>query len=152
VKPTHWFMLGFALTALEIVIPGFVIFWFGIAGVVTGLIALILPSIPAQVAIFVILSGVLVAASQRIARRWNHATPKQVGSERMIGAEGLVTSSIQPPAPGMVEILGELWGAESSVPLEAGRLVHVERVVGTHVVVKPSHRENAATTEAGGQQ
>ena len=146
-KPIHWFMIGFALTALEIVVPGFVIFWFGIAGVVTGLIALILPSIPVQVAIFVILSGVLVAASQRIARRWTHPSPGRIGSERLHGAEGLVTETIRPPAMGMVKVLGELWRAEASVAVEAGQTVHVRRVDGTHVVVEPATRASTAEAE-----
>jgi inner membrane protein len=153
VKPTHWFMIGFALTALEILVPGFVIFWFGIAGVVTGLIALILPSIPAQVAIFVILSGILVAASQKIARRWTRPSPGRIGAERLHGIEGLVTEAIRPPFMGMVKVLGELWRAESSVAIEAGQTIRVRRVDGTHVVVEPGTRASTAEAEQeGGKQ
>lgn len=135
--PVHWFVLGFALTVLEIVIPGFVIFWFGIAGVLTGVIALFVPSVPLQVAVFVVLSGVLVFSAQKLARRWTRHSPERVGAERLNNAEGLVVNRIQPPAMGMVKVLGELWRAEALTTIEEGQQIIVRQVVGNHLVVEP---------------
>jgi inner membrane protein len=136
-KPVNWFILGFVLTVMEIMIPGFVIFWFGIAGVITGIISLFLHNLPAQIAIFVVLSGIMVLSAQRIARRWTRHSPESVGSERLHDAHGEVTARINPPDMGMVKVLGEIWRAESSVVIEVGSSVRVKKVVGNHLVVAP---------------
>ena len=39
-KPAVWIIAGLVLAALEIVVPGFVIIWFGVAGVITGVLAI----------------------------------------------------------------------------------------------------------------
>ena len=146
----HWFLLGFVLTALEIFIPGFVIFWFGIAGVITGVVAIFLHNDMVELAIFAVLSGVMVIMSQKIARRWTRHTPNRIGSERMSGAHGIVTTRIVPPQMGMVKVLGEFWRAEAQTVVEAGSPVHVKKADGTHLVVEPERSESAPVTETGG--
>jgi inner membrane protein len=136
-KPVNWFVLGFILTVMEIIVPGFVIFWFGIAGVITGIIALFMPNLGVQIAIFVVLSGILVFSAQKIARRWTRHSPEKVGSERLNDARGIVTARISPPAMGMVKVLGETWRAEAAVAVEVGSNVKVKKVVGNHIVVAP---------------
>jgi membrane protein implicated in regulation of membrane protease activity len=135
-EPVFWFVLGIVLTVLEIVAPGFVIFWFGIAGIVTGILALVVHNLAAQIVVFVVLSGSLVLASQRIARRITRRTPGNVGSERLERAEGIVTAAISPPALGMVKVLGELWRAKADAAIPEGARIRVTHVVGTHVVVE----------------
>jgi len=36
--PWNWMVLGFALLALEIVVPGFFLLWIGIAALVVGVV------------------------------------------------------------------------------------------------------------------
>jgi membrane protein implicated in regulation of membrane protease activity len=134
---------------MEIVIPGFVIFWFGIAGVVTGVVALFLHSVPAQVVIFVVLSAVLVFSAQKIARRWNRQSPSQVGSERLHRAEGLVVKRIIPPEMGTVKVLGEIWRAEAKTAIEPNQRVQVVAVVGNHLVVEPKEQTEGTADERG---
>ncbi|MBX3578934.1 MAG: NfeD family protein [Rhizobiaceae bacterium] len=40
--PWNWMVLGFALLALEIVVPGFFLLWIGLAAIVTGALSLAL--------------------------------------------------------------------------------------------------------------
>lgn len=40
--PWNWMVIGFALLALEIVVPGFFLLWIGLAAIVTGAISLAL--------------------------------------------------------------------------------------------------------------
>ena len=58
-----------------------------------------------------------------------------VGVETLLGAEGEVRTSIE--HSGTVLVQGELWKAESSVPIEAGRRVRVLRVDGLTLQVEP---------------
>lgn len=150
--PVKWFIIGIVLTVMEIVVPGFVIFWFGIAGVITGVIALLLKNVPAQVAIFVILSGILVLSAQKIARRWTRHAPERVGSERLENAPGIVVKRIAPPGFGMVKVMGEIWRAEADTVLEVEARVRVKQLVGNHVVVEPERTASApAAVEIGGK-
>lgn len=57
----HWWILALALISIEMVAPGFFLMWIGAAAAVTGLITLIIPSLPweGQFLIF----GLLAVAS-----------------------------------------------------------------------------------------
>ncbi|MEP3232591.1 MAG: NfeD family protein [Hyphomicrobiales bacterium] len=64
--PWSWWVVGFILLALEIVVPGVFFLWLGFAAVITGTIALIAPmGWAAQFAIFAGLSLVLAIAGRR---------------------------------------------------------------------------------------
>ncbi len=41
----HWIVLGIILVLMELVVPSFTIFWFGLGALVTGLLLAILPEI-----------------------------------------------------------------------------------------------------------
>ncbi|MFO7675283.1 MAG: NfeD family protein [bacterium] len=135
--PVFWIVAGLVVAALEMVVPGFVIIWFGVAAVVTGIVAFFVPSPVAQLAVFAVLSGALVAASQFIARRITRPEPEPVGAHRWLGAQGIVLADIRPPELGRVKILGEEWRARAGSAIEAGRTVRVREVSGTHLVVEP---------------
>ena len=61
-----WFLVGLVLLAVEVFVPGNVFVWFGVAGILTGVIGL-LTSLPWQteLIVFVVLSVVLVFVGRR---------------------------------------------------------------------------------------
>jgi inner membrane protein len=65
----HWFWLslGFILGAVEMIAPGFFLMWLGLAAIIVGLLAWLLPgmSIAMQVAFFAILSVLTVYAGKK---------------------------------------------------------------------------------------
>jgi len=61
--------------------------------------------------------------------------PVSTGAEGMIGQKGTVRTAIAPPGRGKVFVFGELWEAESSVPLEAGSDIVVTAVKDGMVLV-----------------
>lgn len=64
----HWFWLsvGLALGVIEMLAPGFFLMWLGVAAIVVGMIAWVVPvSLPLQVALFAILSVLAVYAAKR---------------------------------------------------------------------------------------
>jgi membrane-bound serine protease (ClpP class) len=81
---------------------------------------------------FGILAVVLMKLVLR-SRKWKTAT----GREELIGASGIVTSALRAGAEGMVRMHGELWRAESSQPVEAGKTIKVLRVEGLKLYVEP---------------
>ncbi len=135
--PTLWFIIGLALVVLEMVVPGFVIVWFGVGAIAAGLAALFLHDPWVQLGVFVVVSGLLVVLSQQIARRITKPEPEPVGANRMQQARGIVTVDIRPPETGRVKVLGEEWRAESQKPIAAGTEVIVTAVSGTRLIVEP---------------
>ena len=45
----HWLVFGMILMLLELAIPSFTIFWFGLGGVVIGLLMLVFVDLPPSV-------------------------------------------------------------------------------------------------------
>ncbi len=66
-------------------------------------------------------------------RRWKQAT----GTEELVGSQGVVMSTIQAGAEGMIRVHGELWRAVSSRPLAEGSTVRVTGVRGLQLTVEP---------------
>ena len=136
-SPVFWIVAGLVVAALEMVVPGFVIIWFGVAGVVTGILAIFIHNPWAQFGIFLGLSAGLVACSRLIARRITKPEPEPVGAMRLAGVEGVVMRAIEPGKPGRVKVIGEEWRAEARTRLDVGAKVKVVRVEGTRVIVEP---------------
>jgi membrane protein implicated in regulation of membrane protease activity len=135
--PAIWIIAGLAMVVLEMIVPGLIIIWFGIGAIAAGLVALLVPDPYVQFGVFVVVSGVLVVFSQRIARRISKPEPEPVGANRMSGAVGTVIADIAPPKAGRVKVGGDEWLADSSVPIAAGSQVKVKMVSGTRLVVEP---------------
>ena len=136
-KPAVWIIAGLVLAALEIVVPGFVIIWFGVAGVITGVLAIFVRNPYIQFGVFLVLSGIMVVFSQRIARKITRPEPEQVGANRMAGVTGIVVQDIAPPEFGRVKVGGDEWRAAAGCAIPAGGTVKVIEVKGTHLVVEP---------------
>jgi len=142
-KPAVWIIAGLVLAALEMIVPGLVIIWFGVAGVVTGILALFVHNQYIQFGVFLVLSGVMVVFSQRIARKITHPEPEPVGANRMVDAIGLVIAGINPPEFGRVKVHGEEWRATATSDLPVGTRVRVVAVEGTHLVVESAQERSS---------
>jgi len=134
-KPAVWIVAGLVLAALEMLVPGLVIIWFGVAAVVTGILAIFVHNQYVQFGVFIVLSGLMVVFSQRIARKITHKEPEQVGANRMVGVMGIVVQPIAPPELGRVKVNGDEWRAEAKVAIARGATVRVLNVEGTHLTV-----------------
>jgi membrane protein implicated in regulation of membrane protease activity len=134
--PAVWIIAGLVLAVFEMIVPGLVIIWFGIAGVVTGILAFFVPNQFVQFSVFIVLSGLMVVFSQRIARRITHPEPEPVGANRWVGVSGQVIAAIKPPEFGRVRVRGEEWRATAKCELPTGAMVRVVAVDGTHLMVE----------------
>ena len=126
-----WLYIGVACMLLEILMPGFVIFFFGLAAATVGLIKFAFFesfTLTAQFAAFSILSILYIA----VLRRWLKNiflgdTTETVGTlaGEFIGRTGKVTVAIKPPASGRVEIGDAEWQAVADSEIGEGALVKV---------------------------
>jgi membrane protein implicated in regulation of membrane protease activity len=134
-KPAVWIIAGLVLAVLEMLMPGLVIIWFGVAAVVTGIMAIFVHNQYIQFGVFIVLSAVMVVFSQKIARKITHKEPEQVGANRMVGVTGIVVQPISPPELGRVKVNGDEWRAESNMAIARGARVRVLGVEGTRLIV-----------------
>ena len=135
-----WVYAGAILMFLELISPGFVIFFFGLSAATVGLCRFALGDLFTmtwQLAAFSVFSVLYLV----FLRRWmtNLFSGK---SERAavdfnnesVGRLGTVTEEIKPPLPGRVMIGDAEWTAAADVPLAVGTNVKV--VAQTNLTMK----------------
>lgn len=94
-----WLVLGLALLALELLVPGGYFLWLGVAGLITGVASFIQPfDWPVQVLIFGFLSLVAVFAWSRYTRALGNGTDRPFLNQRafrFVGQEAILSDPIQ---------------------------------------------------------
>lgn len=135
-----WLTLGLLLFALEMVVPGFFLMWFGAAALVTGALAFLLPiGVAVQVGIFAVSAIALVY----VARRWLIARPIESEEpllnrrvDRLIGQTVVVVEAIG-PSGGRVRVGDSVWPAHGP-SLGEGKLARVIGSEGGSLHVEPA--------------
>ena len=136
-----WIWVGLAAVFIvgEIFTAGFFLFPFGIGAAVAAVLsALGMPSW-IQWVCFVVISGILVLLSRRLADRFSKEPPERMGVDRLIGELGIVTEAIDPLTDtGRVRVKKDHWRATSAddSKIEKDVTVKIVRVEGVHLVVE----------------
>lgn len=138
-----WGVAGIALLVSELLVPGFVIFFFGLGALITAVASLILPPVAGSVA----LQGVVWALGSILSLRFLRRRFARVfrgdtlepGGEADIGRTVVVTEKITPETPGRVRFQGTSWKAvsytETFEPGEKAQIVEEDNL--TLVVTEP---------------
>ena len=127
-----WFILGLGLFLLELVIPGFFIFFFGLGAWVTALVCLIgKPGTNLQIIIFAVSSSLLLLALRRIIQKKflnSKSTQSDNVEDEFTGKEALATADFGGMKQGKVEFKGTTWTAESESEIKEGqRVIIIEK-------------------------
>jgi membrane protein implicated in regulation of membrane protease activity len=148
-----WGVLGVVLIAAEMLIPGFVIFFFGAGALITALLSGIIPAITHE---FVLQALVWVASSvfslvflrRRFSRAFRGTVFNPIQDED-VGKTAVVTEAITPENPGRVRYQGTTWKAisytETFSPGEKVEIIKEENL--TLVVTAPILPEEDRTEE-----
>jgi inner membrane protein len=125
--PWTWWVLGLVLLGLEILVPGNVFVWFGVAALLTGVLALFTElGWQVELIVFVVLALVLVVAGRRLFARTTQPGEQPFLNDR---AHRLVGSSYMLSAPivdghGQVKVDDTNWRVVGP-DLPSGTLVKV---------------------------
>ncbi len=123
-----WFIAGVVLFLLEMAVPGFVVFFFGLGAWITAFAAFLFSiGLNAQILLFTI-SSVLSLVLLRTFVRSAFSGDVAAAEEETMVAKGTlveVVSDILPPAEGKVRFSGTTWRATSATPLRVGELAEV---------------------------
>ncbi len=124
-----WFLFGIVCLLLEMLLPGFFMFFFGLGAWCAALVAL-MPAVSFSVQILVFLAASL-ALLAFLRARFKEMFQGSVLEGRLDGSAPLentlaeVVAEINPPAPGKVKCGGTFWQAVSDQPLVKGAQVRV---------------------------
>jgi len=133
----HWIVLGVILILMELVVPSFTIFWFGLGALVTGLLLAVLPDVALkwQVLVFVASSvGFVVCWFYFFVPRRKMKTIL-LDEQAAIGQTGIAaTRALIPGEKGRVvfsvPVLGEeSWAYLADEPIETGNRLRVIAVI-----------------------
>jgi inner membrane protein len=136
-----WFLTGVVLFILEMIVPGFILFFFGVGAWITALLSWLLPiGINSQILIFTVSSVVALLALRRLVRNSFIGDSRNVNEEDSLAEKGAhveILQDIVPPAEGKVKYSGTTWKAISDSPILKGSLAEIVEQQGLVIKVKP---------------
>lgn len=139
----YWLIIGVMLFFLELALPGFILFFFGLGAMITALAAWILPiAISWQLALFIAASLLsLFTLRGMIQRRFfDSGTEEDENDFDMAtvtaGDRGVVCMGIFPPAEGRIKYSGTFWRATADEKIEDGEIITVVRQDGLVIHVE----------------
>ena len=132
-----WLVMGIMLFVMEMAVPGFVLFFFGLGAWVTAGVLWLYPiSIALQLAIFLVASLVSLAVFQKLFRGSLFAGNDLDDDIADEGDIGEVVEAIHPPKKGKIKLAGTFWQATADTSLAIGVTVRVVRRDGLVVHVE----------------
>ncbi|MFU8773776.1 MAG: NfeD family protein [Anaerolineales bacterium] len=127
-----WFVLGIGLAALELVMPGLIIFFFAVGAIVTaGVVLLFETSLTQQILVFLCVSVVsLLTLRSRLSRIFRGS--KMINNADSYddfpsGATARVIRAITPIEQGRIHYRGTDWYATADETIEVGATVAIVR-------------------------
>ena len=124
-----WMYVGAFLMLAELVLPGFVMFFFGLAAVTVSLFKWLFPSLPtwAQLAAFSVFSIVYILVLRRYLKKVFKGDTEQTASiqNEFVGRIGRVVEIVRPDVPGRIMLGDAEWAATSATRLDVGTEVKV---------------------------
>lgn len=136
-----WFLLGISCFVLELLLPGLLLFFFGIGAWCAALVILLVPmSLSMQILIFLSTSIVtLVLLRARFQKMFKGTAFEIDVVDDFVpqGAIAEVVEDIVPPAAGRVKYGGTFWQAVSEEPVARGSKVRVLAKNNLSLTVEP---------------
>jgi inner membrane protein len=136
-----WFIIGLVLFLLELVVPGFVIFFFGFGAWVTALVCLMFhPGTNVQILIFALTSVLSLIGLRRLIQE-KFFYGKNDGADEVedefTGKVAIALSDFGPGKKGKVEFKGTNWTSESESPVREGQEVTIIKKSSFNLIVEP---------------
>ncbi|TNF51901.1 MAG: NfeD family protein [Deltaproteobacteria bacterium] len=140
----YWLVFGMILILLELAIPSFTIFWFGLGALVVGLLLLLVPglSLTLQVLVWVIASAAFVLFWFKVLKpRMTDKTTSGIAREAVLGETAMVTRVPEGDRRGeirfSVPMLGsDIWPFICDDEVAVGDRVAVREISGNTMLVK----------------
>jgi hypothetical protein len=137
----HWAVGGIALIVAELVVPAFVLIWFGLGALVVALaVSVAGVGLTAQLALWLTVSLALVAGWFKVFKPNMHKTRIGMADANVVGEIGMLVRAVAPFEKGEVRfqkpILGsDVWECIADESIKSGERVRVVAVEGSFLKV-----------------
>lgn len=136
-----WFLIGLLLFLLELVVPGFIIFFFGFGAWVTALICLVShPGTNLEIIIFAVTSVLSLLGLRKMIQNkffYSRSNSSEAVEDEFTGKEGLALMDFGKGRKGKVEFKGTTWNAESDSEITEGQAVVIIEKQSFSLFVEP---------------
>jgi inner membrane protein len=136
-----WFIIGLIFLILELILPGFVIFFFGVGAWVTSLVCLIAnPGTNMQIVIFAMTSILTLIVFRRLLKR--KLFDSKDGNNALLedeftGRKAIALTSFGKGMKGKVDYKGTSWSATSDYNINSGDTVLIISKESINLFVEP---------------
>lgn len=124
-----WFLAGIVFFCLELLLPGLVVFFFGVGAWGTALVIYCLPmTLAHQLLVFLstsLLALVLLRSTLKKVFLGRKGEVDAMDAKIPDGVLGLVIEDIVPPSAGKVKYAGSFWQAVADAPIKEGTVVKI---------------------------
>ncbi|MDR1511380.1 MAG: NfeD family protein [Endomicrobium sp.] len=133
-----WLIISVTLIIFEMIIQSFFFFFcLFIGSVFAAGISYLNISDWVEFAVFVVTSIMSVYFVKPVLKKvFNGSKTINSNVDALIGETAVVIEKVIPLKSGFVKVLGEIWRAKSDVEFEAGKIVRIENVSGTTLIVR----------------
>jgi len=143
-----WFIAGIVFFVIELLLPGLILFFFGLGAWCAALAVYLLPmALSSQLLVFLatsLLSLVLLRAALKKIFLGRVLEVDAMETNLPDDALGLVIEDILPPAEGKVKFAGSFWQAAAEQALVRGTIVRIVEKKNLTLKVSPVDREGEA--------
>ncbi len=135
----YWVIIGVLLLLMELALPAFVMFFFGLSALIVALVTWLTHiDIAWQLTLFIVASVVSLLFFRRLFLRLSLFTAVKRGEDQIAepdddamlavpGERAVVGVSIKPPAEGRISYSGTSWRATADEYIEEGEIVSIVR-------------------------
>lgn len=135
-----WLILFIVLIVIEILTMGLTTIWFAGGALAALLMAFAGFGLPLQIAVFIVVSVVLLLLTRPIAVKYFNTELQKTNAESLIGQQAVVLQDVDTlHAVGLVEVNGQEWSAktdEADGYIPKDRIVSIEGIQGVKLIVK----------------
>lgn len=135
-----WLIASGVFFIIEIITVGFLMFWLGIASLITMVVSFFTSNLIIQTAVFVISSGLLIFATKPFVEKLTKKDSVQTNVYSIIGKKAIVIEDIDwNKGTGQIKVGGEVWSAKTNEQIDIPKDSEVEVVDidGVKAFVKP---------------
>lgn len=138
-EPLIWILIAVIFAVIEGLTMGLTTIWFTVGGVGACIIALLGGPVLLQVAVFLIVSIILLYFTRPLAEKRLKIGHEKNNIDQMMGKICMVMEKIEPYHTGQVKLNGMIWTAVSKdhrETLEKGELVKITGIEGVKLIVE----------------
>lgn len=112
-----WLIAAGIFLIAEIATTGFLVFWLGIAALITMIVSIFTDNLIIQSTVFLLSSTILILATKPLVRKFINSKDTTItNAYSVIGKHGIVTQDIDSEKnSGQINVNGEIWSAKSDL-------------------------------------